>query len=206
MDRRANVTGSTRIPKTEITGIHGGLVKLMTRRMFGDVPDAVGVLWHHPAVFKDLMGFGRKADKWDRLDPNLAALAAMAAAGTVGCSFCLDLGYFMAHHRGLDEAKAREVPRWRESDAFTPLERRVMAYAEAMSQTPPAVTDELSAALLGDLGAPALVELTARIAGMNLTARTNVALGIQSQGFAAACGLPPLATPWAAAASPARVA
>jgi AhpD family alkylhydroperoxidase len=197
------MTSTTRVPKTEITGIYGGLVKLMTRRMFGDVPDAVGVMWHYPAVFKDLMGFGRKADKWDRLDPKLATFAAMAAAGTVGCSFCLDLGYFMAHNRGLDEAKAREVPRWRESAAFSPLERRVMEYAEAMSQTPPAVTDELSAALLEELGAPALVELTARIGGMNLTARTNVALGIRSQEFAAACGLPPLATPPAAVASPA---
>jgi AhpD family alkylhydroperoxidase len=196
------VTGTTRVPKTEITGLYGGLLKLMTRRMFGEVPDAVGVMWHHPAVFKALMGFGRKADKWDRLDPQLAAFAAMAAAGTVGCGFCLDLGYFMAHHRGLDEAKAREVPRWRESDAFTPVERRVMAYAEAMSQTPPTVTNELSAALLQELGAPALVELTARVGGMNLTARTNVALGIRSQGFAAACGLPPLATPPAAVASP----
>ena len=58
-------------------------------------------------------------------------------------------------------AKAREVPRWRESDVFTPLERDVMEYAEAMSQTPPTVTDELSARLLDQLGAAALVELTA---------------------------------------------
>ena len=36
---------------------------------------------------------------------------------------------------------------------FTPLERRVMEYAEAMCQTPPTVTDEMSAALLEDLGA-----------------------------------------------------
>jgi AhpD family alkylhydroperoxidase len=200
------ITGAThtaRVPKTEITGLYGGLVKLMTRKMFGQVPDAVAVMWHHPAVFKDLMGLGRKAEKWNRLDPQLTAFAAMAAAATVGCSFCLDLGYFMARTRRLDEVKAREVPRWRESAAFTPLERRVMEYAEAMSQTPPAVTDELSAALLAELGAPALVELTARIAAMNLTARTNVALGIASQGFAAACGLPPIATPPARVASPA---
>lgn len=195
------MTSNTRVPKTEITGIYGGLVKMMTRRMFGAVPDAVGVMWHHPAVLKDLMGFGRKSEKWDRLDRTLALFAGMAAAGTVGCSFCLDLGYFMAHNRGLDEAKAREVPRWRESGAFTPLERRVMEYAEAMSQTPPTVTDEMAAALLEALGAPALVELTARIAGMNLTARTNIALGIRSQEFSAACGLQPLATPSAVVAS-----
>jgi alkylhydroperoxidase family enzyme len=68
-----------------------------------------------------------------------------------------------------------------------------MEYAEAMSQTPPAVTDGMSAALLEELGAPALVELTTRIGVMNMTARGNVALGIRSQEFAASCGLPPLA-------------
>ncbi len=68
-----------------------------------------------------------------------------------------------------------------------------MEYAEAMSQTPPTVTDELSAALLGQLGAPALVELTARIAFVNSAARDNIALGVKSEEFSAACGLQPLA-------------
>lgn len=197
------MTSDARIPSTKITGIYGGLVKMMARRMLGDVPDSLGVMWHHPAVFKDVMGFGRKADKWDRLDPNLASFATMAAAATVGCSFCLDFGYFMAHNKGLDEAKAREVPRWRESGAFSSLERKVMEYAEAMSQTPLAVTDEMSAALLEELGAPALVELTTRVGAINLTARGNVALGIRSQEFSAACGLRPLATPSGDVASPA---
>jgi AhpD family alkylhydroperoxidase len=187
------MASSTRVPAAEITGIYGSLVKTMTRRLVGQVPDSVGVMWHYPAIFKDLMGFGRKVDRWNRLDADLASFAAMAAAGAIGCSFCLDLHYFLTHNRGLDEAKAREVPRWRESSAFTPLERRVMEYAEAMSQTPPAVTDEMSAALLRDLGAPALLELTARVGAMNLNARSNVALGIRSQEFSASCGLPPLA-------------
>jgi alkylhydroperoxidase family enzyme len=190
----ASTTRNARVPKAEITGLYGFLLKTMSRRMFGHVPESVGVMWHHPTVLKDMMGFGRKVEKWDQLDPNLASFAGMAAAGVVGCSFCLDLNYFMAHNRGLDAAKARVVPRWRESDAFTPLERRVMEYAEAMSQTPPAVTDELSAALLGELGAPALVELTARVAFMNTAARANIALGIKSEGFSASCGLQPLAT------------
>ena len=189
------MTSSTRVPATEVTGVYGGLVKVFSRKMFGRVPESVGVLWHNPTVFRDLMGLGRKADSWNRLDPNLASFASMAAAATIGCGFCLDLHYFMTHDRGLQEEKAREVPRWRQSALFTPLERRVMEYAEAMSQTPPAVTDELSAALLADLGAPALVELTARIGAMNLSARTNVALGIRSEEFSATCGLPPLAAP-----------
>jgi AhpD family alkylhydroperoxidase len=190
-----NMASGTRIPKTELTGIYGGLVKLMSRRMFGKVPEGAEVMWHHPRLFKDMMGLGRKAEKWDRLDPDLASLASMATASLIGCSACLDLHYFMAHNKGLDEAKAREVPRWRESSAFTALERRAMEYAEAVSQTPPIVTDEMSAALLEDLGPAALLELTSRIGLMNAAARPNIALGIQSEGFAATCGLPPLATP-----------
>jgi alkylhydroperoxidase family enzyme len=189
------MTGSTRVPKTEITGVYGALIKTMSRKMLGEVPEGVEVMWHHPTVLKDMMRFGRKAERWDQLDHNLASYASMAAASAVGCSFCLDLGYFMAHNKGLDEAKAREVPRWRESTVFTPVERRVMEYADAMCQIPLTVTDDMSAALLEDLGAPALVELTARIAFMNASARTNIALGIHSQEFAAACGLPPLARP-----------
>jgi AhpD family alkylhydroperoxidase len=187
------MASSTRIPATEITGLYGALVKAISRKMVGQVPEAAGVLWHYPAVFKDSMSFGRKVESWNRLDPNLASFAAMATAGVVGCSFCLDLHYFLTHNHGLDEAKAREVPRWRESTVFTPLERQVMEYAEAMSQTPPAVSDELSAALLAELGAPALLELTARIGAMNMSARSNVALGIRSAEFSASCDLPPLA-------------
>ena len=193
---------TTRVPPTEVTGLYGSVVKRATRAMLGHVPDSIGVLWHHPAVFKDLMGVGRKSEKWDRLDPSLATFAQMASAATVGCEFCLDLHYFRSHDEGLDEVKAREVPRWRESAVFTPVERRVMEYAEAMSQTPPAVTDELSEALLADLGPAGLVELSARVGLMNATARSNVALGIRSEEFAASCGLPPIA-PRSVAAAPA---
>ncbi|GAA1942301.1 carboxymuconolactone decarboxylase family protein [Microbacterium deminutum] len=188
------MTASTRVPATEITGARGALMKFAARRMLGEVPESLGVMWHNPTVLMGLMGVNRKAEKWNELDKDLVVLADMAAAAAVGCSFCLDLNYFLAHSRGLDEAKAREAPRWRESSSFAPLERRVMEYADAMSRTPVAVTDELSAALLEELGAPALLELTARIAIMNTSARANIALGIRSQGLADSCGLVPLAS------------
>jgi alkylhydroperoxidase family enzyme len=192
------MAGTTRIPKAELTGIYGAMVKRMSRKMLGDVAEPVEVAWHNRKVLNFSFSVGRKADKWDQCDENLKSFAHMAAVSLVGCSFCLDLGYFMAHNEGLDETKAREVPRWRESDVFTPLERDVMEYAEAMSQTPPTVTDELSARLLDQLGAPALVELTAYVALANLFARSNIALGVTSQGFSAACDLKPLPLPAAA--------
>ena len=57
------------------------------------------------------------------------------------------------------------------------------------------MSDELSARLLDELGPAALVELTAWIAQANFYTRMNTALGIESQGFAAACDLEPIAVP-----------
>ena len=195
------MTNTTRVPEVEITGVYGTVVKTLSKRMFGEVPRSVGVMWQHPAVLKFSFGLGQKAAKWHECDKDLKSYAHMAVAALIGCSFCLDLGYFQAHNEGLDEAKAREIPRWRESDVFSPLERDVLEYAEAMSQTPPTVTDELSARLLDQLGAPALVELSAWVGLANLYARTNVALGIEAEGFSAACGLAPLAQPSSSRAS-----
>ncbi|MDQ3943512.1 MAG: carboxymuconolactone decarboxylase family protein [Actinomycetota bacterium] len=189
------MASSTRIPKAELTGIYGWLVKRMSRKMLGDVAEPVEVAWHNQKVLNFSFSISRKAQKWDQCDENLKSFAHMAVASLVGCSFCLDLGYFQAHNKGLDVTKAREVPRWRESDVFTPLERDVMEYAEAMTQTPPTVTDELSARLLEALGPAALVELTMFTALANLYTRSNTAIGIESQEFSAACDLKPLASP-----------
>jgi alkylhydroperoxidase family enzyme len=189
------MTSSTRVPKAEITGVYGAVMKRVSKKMFGEVPEPLEVMWHNRAVLKSYFAIGQKSQKWSACNENLKSYAHMAVASLVGCSWCLDLGYFEANNRGLDVDKAREVPRWRESEVFTALERDVLEYAEAMSQTPPAVTDELSARLLRQLGAPAMVELTAQIAVANLFTRTNAVLGIEAQGFSAACGLAPLLEP-----------
>jgi alkylhydroperoxidase family enzyme len=189
------MANNSRIPKAELTGIYGGLVKRMSRKMLGEVAEPLEVVWHNKKVLNFSFAINRKVHKWNACDENLKTFAHMAAVSMVGCGFCLDLGYFMAHNEGLDVDKAREVPRWRESTVFTPLERDVMEYAEAMTRTPTTVTDELSARLLEQLGPAALVELASYIALANLASRTNTALGIKSQGFSAACELRPLAQP-----------
>ncbi len=186
---------TTRVPKAEITGLYGALAKRFSKRLLGRVPEPMGVYWHNRPVLKTVMGISAKAQKWTACDPSLKSFAHLAVAAMIGCSWCLDFGYFQAFNDKLDLAKAREVPRWRDSTAFTPLERAVLGYAEAMTLTPPTVTDELAADLLGQLGEPAMVELTAFIALANLYARGNVALGIESEGYAASCDLKPMATP-----------
>ena len=184
---------TSRIPPKEITGLYGAMAKRVSARMFGQVPESLGVMWHHVPVLKASMRYGQKLQGWNECDEGLKSFAHMAVASLVGCSWCLDFNYFMANNQGLDVDRAREIPRWRESEVFTPLERQVLEYAEAMSQTPPTVTDELVASLSEQLGAAGLVELTSVIGYANLTTRSNVALGIESEGFAAACGLKPMA-------------
>jgi alkylhydroperoxidase family enzyme len=188
-----DMTATTRIPAAEITGFKGALIKRFARKTLGQVPTSIGVYWHNPRVLMDMAAVGGKVKKWDACDEQLKSFAHMAVASRVGCTWCLDFNYFEAHNRDLDLAKAREIPRWRDSDAFTSLEREVLAYAEAMTETEPTVTDEMVSALRSQLGDAALVELTAVVAFANFTTRGNVALGIESDGFAAACGLQPLA-------------
>ena len=183
-------TNTPRIAPAEITGFKGWLVKRFSKKVLGRVPESMGVMWHNRDVLFALGGLGGKVQKWKQLDPNLQSFAHMAVAAYVGCSWCLDFNYFHVHNEGLDEAKASQVPRWRESTVFTPLERDVMEYAEAMSATPPTVSDELSARLLDQLGEAALIELTALVGFANLSTRSNVALGIESEEFSKACALP----------------
>jgi AhpD family alkylhydroperoxidase len=193
------VPSTFRIPRATVTGAYGKVLTAYARRTWGQVPDNAYVLWHHRAVLRAVLSFEGKVAKWHALDEDLKSYAQLASAGVIGCSWCLDFGYFLAHDEGLDLAKVREVPRWRESDVFTPLERDVLEYAEAMSLTPPTVTDEMVAGLVDRLGAEAVVELTQVVALENMRSRFNSAAGLQSQGYSDVCEIP-LARPTGATA------
>lgn len=195
-----------RIPAAPITGLYGRIVSVLSKRMLGRVPEPVGVCFHNKKVLGTYLAIGQKTRRWNACDVALKAYAHMAVAAQLGCSWCLDFGYFEAFNLAktggtLNLDKAREVPRWRESTVFTELERDVLSYAEAMTVSPPAVDEALSARLLDALGAPALVELTALISLANFYARSNIAFGIESEGYADACELRPLAVAPGAAES-----
>jgi alkylhydroperoxidase family enzyme len=185
-ERRA----AARVPLDEPTTLLGRFLAWYTRRTYGDVPDNGLALLHNPPVLKAVLGFERRLDKWDRVDPDLKVLAQLASASVIGCTWCTDFGYFAAHSKGLRVDRLRDVPRWREVDVFTDVERAVLEYAEAMTATPPVVTDEMAERLRGHLGDDGFVELTMLVAVENERSRFNSALGLSSQGFADRCELP----------------
>ena len=175
-----------RVPKAELPAeLREAMIRLL-----GSVPEPVEVTYNNPKVAVSTQEFSAAVATWDAADASLKTFAHMAVAAQVGCSWCLDVNYFLALNHNLDLAKASQVPRWRESDVFTPLERDVLEYAEAMTSTPTTVTDELSASLLARLGPAALVELTVFIGSANMASRVNTAHGITSQGYSDACEIP----------------
>lgn len=116
------------------------------------VPEPVEMTYNNPKVAMSSQEFSAKVARWDAVDARLKTFAHLAVAAQVGCSWYLDVNYFLAQNQNLELAKAGQVPRWRESEVFTPLERDVLEYAKAMTNTPTTVTDELSASLLERLG------------------------------------------------------
>ena len=180
-----------RIPKAEVPGELGeALVKQL-----GSMPEPIEVDYNNPPVARANREYAVKLSTLEAVDASLKTFAHMAVAAQVGCSWCLDVNYFLALNQQLDLAKASQVPGWRESDVFTPLERDVLEYAEAMTSTPTAVTDELYARLLGQLGPAAMVELTVFVGFANLAGRVNTAHGIASQGYSEVCQIPLIRRP-----------
>lgn len=162
-----------------------------SKRTYGTVLDPARAMAHNRKVMLTDIRFELSLAKWNALDPQLKLLAVMAGSHLIGCSWCTDFGYWEAHNHGMPSAKLHAVPFWREHrEAFSELELDVLEYAEAMSETPPTVTDVLAARLIERLGEPAFVELTAMVAVENLRSRMNSAFGLSGQGFSDRCAVP----------------
>lgn len=120
------------------------------------------------------------------LDPVLRSLVSARIAQLCHCEFCIDITS-MISRRGAVADKLLAVADWRSSTLFSEKERLALAYAEAATQTPPAVDDALRSAMAAHFDARALTELTALIGLQNLSARFNAAMAIPAQGL---CQIP----------------
>lgn len=162
------------------------------KRMEGRDIEPIGVMGHHSKLLLGMGGYELMAEKADKVDKRLKHLAETKVALMVGCEFCIDIATHKTVGLGVPEDKLLALPRHREADCFSELERLVIDYAEAMTRTPAEVTDELFCALREHFDEAQLVELTAAIAWENWRARFNWAFGIGAEGFreGAACPVP----------------
>jgi AhpD family alkylhydroperoxidase len=187
----SSTSSSARVPLEHPGSMLATIMKAFSRRQFGLEAEPMLAMLHQRKVLTAVTRFGMASQKWSKLESGLKELACLSVASQIGCSWCMDFGYYMSRTNGMPLEKLEQVTRWRESEVYTPLERKVLEYAEAMTATPPTVTDEMVEALRSDLDDAQLVELTAMIAAENLYSRTNSALGLTSQGFKNQCDLTP---------------
>ncbi|MQA17183.1 MAG: carboxymuconolactone decarboxylase family protein [Pseudonocardiaceae bacterium] len=184
-----------RIPgvPTRSAGLLGRLLYWFARRRYGAVPEPATVMLHHRPVLLAYSAWELGNDKAMRhLPASLRDLAVHRVATQVGCSWCVDFGTMLARHQGLDLERLHAIGDYAASPVFGPTERRVLAYADAMTALPTTVTDEIVADLDAELGHRGVVELTYAIAVENHRARFNHALAITDQGFTSgdACRVP----------------
>ena len=163
------------------------LVYAVSRRRFGHVLGPFAVTAHNPMLLAGYSGLELALERSNRIDRRLEELAALRAATLTGCPFCIDIGSGLLTKLGFSGRQLREVSTWRESSAFSDDERLVLEYAEAMTATPVAVSDELFDRLRARFDEAGIVELTAAIALENYRGRFNHAVGLGSEGF---CQLP----------------
>lgn len=162
-----------------------------SRKTFGKVVEPVQAAAHHGGV---LMSSGALemvvAQRWKTLDPHLRWLALQATSMAIGCSWCVDFGYYEGVQAGVPIAKVREVGRWRDSDVYDERERLVLEYADAVNSTPSVVTDDLAARLQRTFSEKERVELAGWVALENMRSRFNAGLGLRSEGFSDKCEVP----------------
>jgi AhpD family alkylhydroperoxidase len=175
----------------------GPVLKLVYRiaqqQMGGErVPEPVTVNAHHPLLMSGYGGLEFAFERSKKAPRKLKNLAEMKAAAVAGCEWCLDFGSWLSRQSGVTEEQLRDLPRFRESDAFSDDEKLVLEYAEGISKTPIDVPDELFDRLRARFDEGQIVELTYAAAIENLRARVNWALGIESQGYSegAVCAIP----------------
>lgn len=63
-------------------------------RTYGDILDPGRALAHNSRVIYADLRFERAVAKFNKLDPVLKEFAVMAAAAHIGCSWCMDFGYW----------------------------------------------------------------------------------------------------------------
>lgn len=122
--------------------------------------------------------------KWYRsvfrgpLDLKLRQLAYVRASQLNGCGYCVAHNAEGGVKAGVPEEKFAALAEYGASPLFSELERRVIAYAEEMTENVHVEASTIDA-LKEHLSNEAIVQLTISIAAANFTNRFNEALGTE---------------------------
>lgn len=160
----------------------------LQRRRHGAVLEPTALWAYRPrALLAFLALFRALRGRRSPLSASLRSLVSLRVSQLTNCAFCVDMNAALLADSGVTATKALALADWRKAADFDERERLALEYSEAVTATPPTVSDELFARLRAQFAANAIVELTAVIAFQNLSARFNAALRAEPHGF---CAIP----------------
>jgi alkylhydroperoxidase family enzyme len=169
------------------------LVQMLYTALFGDrdpVTDpgtetgTTGDWWtvfaNSPATFKHcVQGFQYYRSPDRKLDPKLREIGQMRAGWARGSQFVFSQHCKAARAYGVTEDQITAIPHWQIADCFSPIERAVLAYTDAMVLMGGRVADAIFEALRASLDPEMIVELTYIVAWYDMHAVTSKALRLE---------------------------
>ncbi|MBS7442475.1 carboxymuconolactone decarboxylase family protein [Enterobacter sp. 120016] len=161
-------------------------IAAMQKKHFGAVLNPTRWWGRMPRLFWLVALFvGYLERRHARLTPVLRSLLMTRVSQLCHCAFCIDANSLRLAERCGALDKVQAVGNWHDSALFTEQERAALAYAEAVTATPPWADEAIRTALKRHFTDEAITEMTALIAFQNLSARFNAALDIPAQGLCA---------------------
>ena len=184
--------GSTTTARSRIAGAPEDSGDEIVRRAYdwsrneiGTVATPITIFAHHPTLLAGYSALELALERSDLVSVRLKYLAAMRTTMVSGCEWCLDFGSAISQDATVSEEDLGALAMYRTSERFNETEKLVLDYADAMTRTPTAVSDDLFRRLRQHFDEAELVELTTVVALENLRSRFNRAFGIGAQGFSA---------------------
>ena len=174
----------------EPKGVVPRIARRYTTRRFGRMVEPTAAASHHSGVLV-AMGSLETAVQlgWKKLDPTLRWLAIQAVSSQIGCSWCIDFGYYEGMHEGIDPAKVRAVGDWRTSDLFDDRERG----SWSTRRRPPGARPRSPRSSPSGYGRTSVMRSSSNSPPGSLWRTSGRAstpgLGLRSQGFSDSCGV-----------------
>jgi AhpD family alkylhydroperoxidase len=168
-----------RIPYADIDHGEARTLSAEIAAQRGSVLHLYRMLLHSPPVAAGWLRYLTAIRQESALPGALRELVIMRVALLNNAPYEADQHAPFARAEGLSQAQLDALADWRQSDAFTPQQRAVLAFTDAMTREIQ-VPDAVFAAVRAELDERRLVELTATVAAYNMVSRFLEALQIHS--------------------------
>jgi len=172
-----------RIALAEPRGLFQRAIFWFVAREFGRTPRSMRVGARWPRLFRATIWMELALEAGSSIPVRTKKLADLAAARTIGCRYCMDIGSWVALNSGVKTSDLAAFDDYERAPCFSESERAAIALSEAMSATPPEVDEALFARVRAHFSEAQIVELASVVAWEQYRARLNHTLGLAPDGF-----------------------